>query len=173
MSIKVHYIKAPIVLGITYGLTIIIVMTVIQLLFVKLGIDIGLVGDSSIRIGTGVVALFIMKMINDKEFSKPFTVKIPSFTWIILIPVFLWLITECLKATVVTSFSNRYPVHFLKLSFQQVATGFFEEAVSKGIIMGGMLLCWKNTVKGRIATVFLNGCIFGSLHFCNMLLDTQ
>jgi membrane protease YdiL (CAAX protease family) len=47
---------------------------------------------------------------------------------------------------------------------QQLATGFFEEPLFRGLLMAAMLLKWGDTVKGRLLAVLLAGIIFGLAH---------
>ena len=53
---------------------------------------------------------------------------------------------------------------FLLSCVGQLATGFFEETVSEGLVMSSMLSKWKNTVCGRICAVLFSGVLFGALH---------
>ena len=60
---------------------------------------------------------------------------------------------------------------FLLSCVGQLATGFFEETVSKGLVMSRMLSKWKNTVCGRICAVLFSGVLFGTLHLLNVLFS--
>ncbi len=60
---------------------------------------------------------------------------------------------------------------FLLSCVGQLATGFFEETVSKGLVMSSMLSKWKNTVCGRICAVLFSGVLFGTLHLLNVLFS--
>lgn len=52
-----------------------------------------------------------------------------------------------------------------------IGNRFFEETASKGLVMSGMLLKWKRTVRGRICIVFISGILFGTLHILNVIFN--
>jgi membrane protease YdiL (CAAX protease family) len=52
---------------------------------------------------------------------------------------------------------------------QQFATGFFEEAVHRGLMMNGLIVHNTKTVKQRIFTVVIAGAFFGLSHAPNII----
>lgn len=129
----------------------------------------GVIVDSCIRVVFGVIALFLMRILYKEKLGKLFTAEIPKSTWLYCIPFFLYLGLEFLYLPISESLTAAYLPAFLLSCVQELATGFWEESASKGLVMSGMLLKWKNTVKGRIAAVFITGVLFGTLHILNML----
>lgn len=83
---------------------------------------------------------------------------------------FLYLMIEFLYLPIADHLTTAYLSSFLLACVQQAATGFWVEAAFKGLVMSGMLLKWKNTVKGRIGMVFITGVLFGALHILNVFI---
>lgn len=165
---KKLYDKNPVLYGILIGHGLFLIFIFFEYFLVATGIsECGLIVDSCIRIVFGIFALFIMKAIYREQLSSLFTAKIPKTTWLYCIPFFLYLAIELLYLPISEAITTAYVSYFLLACIQQLATGFWEESASKGIVMSGMLMKWKNTVKGRIAMVFICGILFGTLHIFN------
>lgn len=170
MIIKKFYDKAPVWCGILLGQGLAALFVVFEFLLITAGIsECGVIVDSCIRAVFGVTALFLMRMIDRDKLGKRFTAKIPKSTWLYCIPFFLYLGVQFLYLPLSESLTTAYLPAFLLTCVQELATGFWEESASKGLVMRGMLLKWKNTVKGRIAAVFVTGVLFGTLHILNVL----
>lgn len=133
----------------------------------------GLLVDSCIRVAVGIIALLLMKKIYREQFTKLFTAKIPKSTWVYCIPLFLYLAIEFLHLPISDSLTTANISLFLLSCVQQVTTGFWEEAASKGVVMSGMLSKWKYTTKGRIGTVFITGLLFGAVHILNVVFHND
>lgn len=171
---KKLYNKSPVLWGILFGqglflLFILFEFVVFEFWLVNSGI--GVIVDSCIRVVFGVIALLFMRIIYGDKFGKLFTAKIPKSTWLYCIPFFLYLGLQFLYLPTAESLTASAVSAFLLSCVQQIATGFWEEAASKGLVMSGMLSRWKNTVKGRIGMVFLAGVLFGTLHILNVLFN--
>lgn len=80
------------------------------------------------------------------------------------IPFFLYLVAEFLYLPISDHLTTAYLSYFLLECVRALATGFWEEAASKGLVMSGMLSKWQNTIKGRIAMALITGLFFGMLH---------
>lgn len=167
---KKLYDKSPVLYGILYGQGLFIFFILLEYFLVSTGIsECGVIVDTVIRIVFGIFALMLMKNIYQNEFREKFLVKIPAGAWLFCIPFFIYMGLQILYLPIAKRVTAAYTSAFLLNCMEQLATGFFEEATSKGLVMSGMLLKWKNTVKGRIFTVFASGVLFGTLHLLNVL----
>lgn len=119
----------------------------------------------------GIFALILMKKIHQNKFRELFTTKIPKSTWLFSIPFFMYLGLQFLYLPIAENLTIAYISAFVLSCGQQLATGFFEETASKGLVMSGMLLKWKRTVRGRICIVFISGILFGTLHILNVIFN--
>lgn len=169
---KKIYDKSPVVFGILLGEGLSIFFILFECFLVAAGISkCGIIADSCIRIVFGVIALLLMRKIYGEKFSKLFTAKIFKETLLYCIPFFLYLAVQFLYFPISGHLTGAYTSYFLLVCVQELATGFWEEAASKGLVMSGMLLKWKNTIKGRIGMVFVTGVLFGTLHILNVLIN--
>lgn len=169
---KKIYDKSPVFYGILLGEGLSVFFVLFEYFLVAAGIsDCGVIADSCIRILFGVIALLLMRKIYEEKFLTLFTVKITRGTLLYCIPFFLYLAVQFLYFPIAGHLTGAYISYFLLVCIQEVATGFWEEAASKGLVMSGMILKWKNTVKGRIGIVFITGVLFGSLHILNVLIN--
>ncbi len=170
---KKIYNKSPVVYGILLGEVLSIFFILFECFLVAAGIsECGVIADSCIRIVFGMIALLLMrKTIYEEKFSKLFTAKITKETLLYCIPFFLYLSVQFLYFPISGHLTGAYTSYFLLVCVQELATGFWEEAASKGLVMSGMLLKWKNTAKGRIGMVFITGVLFGTLHILNVLIN--
>ena len=170
--IKKFYDKWPILYGVLYGQGLFVFFVLLEYFLVSTGIsECGVVTDSFIRIMFGISALILMKKNYQDRFREQFTVKIPKSTWLFSIPFFVYLGLQFLYLPIAESLTIAYISAFVLSCAQQLATGFFEETASKGLVMSGMLLKWKRTVRGRICIVFISGMLFGTLHILNVLFN--
>ena len=170
--VKKIYDKSPVVCGILLGEVLSIFFILFECFLVAAGVSkCGIIADSCIRIVFGMIALLLMRKIYEEKFSKLFTAKITKETLLYCIPFFLYLAVQFLYFPISGHLTTAYTSYFLLACVQQLATGFWEEAASKGLVMSGMLLKWKNTIKGRIGMVFVTGVLFGALHILNVLIN--
>lgn len=171
---KKIYDKYPILTGLLIGQGILVGFILFEYLLVTTGIsDCNVVVDSCIRIIVGVLALIVLKAIYKNDFSKLFFTRLPKNTWLYCIPYVLYLSTFILYLPIAESLTLAYVGGFALSCLQQIGTGFFEEASSRGILMSGMLQKWKTSVKGRIGMVFLSGLLFGAGHILNFLFGND
>lgn len=169
---RTWYGKSPVVAGILIGQGLMILFVLFEYFLVASGIsDCGVIVDSCIRVLFGLMALWVIHTLWRGRFSALFITGIPKSTWLYCIPFFLYLALEFLFFPVSDRIATAYVPYFLLVCLQQLATGFLEEAASKGLVMSGMRLRWKRTVKGRIGMVLLTGLFFGSLHILNVLFN--
>lgn len=170
--IKNFYDKRPVLCGVLFGQGLLVFFVLLEYFLVSTGIsECGVVTDSFIRIMFGIFALILMKKIHQDKFRELFTVKIPKSVWLFSIPFFMYLGLQFLYLPIAKNLTIAYISAFVLSCGQQLATGFFEEAASKGLVMSGMLLKWKHTVRGRICMVFISGILFGTLHILNVLFN--
>lgn len=171
LSVKRIYSKSPVVSGIILGEGLSIFFILFEIFLIATGIsDCGIIVDSAIRVAFGFIVLLLMRTIYQEKFPKLFTMKIPKSTWLYCIPFFLYLVVEFLYLPIADHLTTAYSSYFLLACVQQLATGFLEEIASKGLTMSGMLLKWKNTIKGRISMVVITGVLFGGLHILNAFI---
>ena len=171
---KKIYDKNPVVFGIIMGHGLFLLFILFEYFLVVTGIsDCGVIVDSCIRVVFGIISLLFMKVIYREQFSRLFTEKIPKSTWLYCIPLFLYLLIEFLYLPISDHLTNAYISYFLLVLVQQLATGFWEETASKGLVMSGMLSKWEHTTKGRIGMTFITGILFGSLHILNVLFNND
>lgn len=169
---KKLYDKSPVVCGILLGEGLSILFILFECFLVAAGIsECGVIVDSCIRAAFGIIALLLMKKIYGEKFPKLFTAKIPKETLLYCIPFFLYLAVQFLYFPISGHLTTAYASYFLLVCVQELTTGFWEEAASKGLVMSGMFYKWKNTVKGRIGMVFITGVLFGALHILNVLIN--
>lgn len=128
--------------------------------------------DGVIRLLFGVVGLFILKAIYADKFWELFKKKIGRNVLLYLIPIFLYFILEFLFLACAKQIQTPWIAFFI-MWITQVTTGFWEEAVSRGVVMSGMLMKWKDTVRGRILSVVISGVLFGSLHILNVIFGNN
>lgn len=167
-----RYRKSPVVYGILLGEGLSVFFVLFEYFLVTAGLsDCGVIADSCIRIIFGTIALFLIKTIYKENFTRLFTARISKKTLLYFTPFFLYMAIQFLYLPISGHLTTAHLASFLLVCVQQLATGFWEEAASKGIVMSGMLLKWKNTLKGRIGMVFLTGVLFGALHLLNVVVN--
>jgi membrane protease YdiL (CAAX protease family) len=172
--IKKLYDKSPVVWGVIYGEGLFVLFVMFEYFLVSTGIsECGVIVDSCIRVVFGIIALLLMQVIYREQFVKLFTIKTSKRIWLYCIPFFLYLTMEFLKFPIADQLTTAYVSYFLFVCVNQLATGFWEETASKGLVMSGMLSKWKDTIKGRIGTVFITGVLFGTLHILNVLFSND
>ena len=172
--IKKFYDKCPVLYGILYGQGLFILFIIFEYFLVSAGIsECGIIVDSCIRVAFGIIALLIMRSIYREDFKKMFTVKITKKTWLFCMPFFLYLVIELLYLPISEKLTTAYVSFFLLACIQQLATGFWEEAASKGLVMSGMHSEWEKSFKGRIGMVFITGVLFGTIHIFNVLFTND
>lgn len=168
--IRKLYEKSPILYGVLFGQGLFVIFVLVEYFLVSTGIsECGVLVDSFIRIMFGIIAVILMKNIYQNKISEKFLSKIPMNTWLFCIPFFLYLCLQFFYFAIAEKITTAYMSVFLIACIQQLATGFFEETASKGLVMSGMLSKWKYTVRGRILLVFASGVLFGILHILNVL----
>lgn len=171
---KKHYNISPVLWSIVWGQGLFVTFILLEYFLVASGIsECGAVVDSCIRVLFGIIALLIIRKIHGDKFKSLFTSTIKASTWMWCLPFFLYLIVELLYIPAAEKITFAYVPLFLLSCVQQLATGFYEEAASKGIVMSGMLLKWNDSVIGRIGMVFLSGLLFGSVHILNVLFNND
>ena len=75
------------------------------------------------------------------------TAAILKSTWVFCIPFFLYLAVDFLYLPISYHLTIAYLSYFLLECVRQLATGFWEETASKGLVMSGMLSKWEGTIK--------------------------
>ena len=145
---KAIYDKRPVVSGILMGQGLLVLFILFEYFLIATGIsECGLVVDAFLRVVFGIIALLLMRRIYRERFTRLFTATIPKSTWVFCIPLFLYLAVEFLYLPISGHLTTAYVSYFLLECVGQLATGFWEETASKGLVMSGMLSRWKCTVK--------------------------
>ena len=101
--------------------------------------------------------------------KKLFSNRIPKGTWLVLIPMILYIIAPFFKLFTAYVFSTEVIVTLTILIIQQFATGYCEEATHRGLMMNGLIMHNTKTVKQRICTVVIAGAFFGLSHAPNVI----
>ena len=121
--------------------------------------------DGCLRLVIGFLALVVLRFIYKAEFKRLFCNKIHSKTWIYLIPFWASLVIYIVMFICAEEVSFALLPNFFVNWIIQITTGFWEEAVCRGIFMVGMLCFWKTSVRGRLFTIGTAGLFFGLIHF--------
>jgi len=101
--------------------------------------------------------------------KKLFSNRIPKGTWLVLIPMILYIIAPFFKLFTAYVFSTEVIVTLTIIIIQQFATGYCEEATHRGLMMNGLIMHNTKTVKQRICTVVIAGAFFGLSHATNVI----
>lgn len=133
-----------------------------------------LCADIVLRIVFGTVSLaFLSGYAKRGESNFPvkklFSNRIPEGTWLVLIPMILYILLPFLKLFTAYVFTTQAIVALTIIIIQQFATGYFEEATHRGLMMNGLLMHNTKTVKQRICTVVIAGAFFGLSHAPNVI----
>ncbi len=128
--------------------------------------------DFILRCIFGTVALVFMyrfyKQSGDAEgFKNVFRGKISWKVCLLLCPLFIYILLPLLKikdGVFTTAVLGLFCINAL----QQVATGYYEESVFRGLVMKGLLAHRTDTLKNRLITVLISGGIFGLSHVPNI-----
>lgn len=125
--------------------------------------------DFIIRMLMGCLGLYVLKVFYQNELKNVFTGKISKQAWLCLVPMGIIFVLYILKLFCAENLKIENTVPFLIAWLTQIGTGFYEEIVSRGVLMSGLLSKYKDSVKGRIFIVTFTGFIFGFSHFMNVI----
>ena len=136
--------------------------------------DMLLCADIVIKIILGTVSLILLNNHAKRGESKYpvkklFTNKIPPLTWLVLIPLIIYIIAPFFKLFTAFVFSTSVLTTLIIVIVQQFATGFYEEANHRALFMNGLIKHNTSTVKQRLFTVFITGAFFGLTHLPNIM----
>ena len=126
-----------------------------------------------LRLVIGFLALVVLRFIYKDEFKRLFCNRIPSKTWIYLIPFWASLVIYIVMFICAEEVSFALLPNFFVNWIIQITTGFWEEAVCRGIFMVGMLCFWKTSVRGRLLTIGTAGLFFGLIHFSSFFFGAS
>ena len=93
----------------------------------------------------------------------------PKGTWLVLIPMILYIIAPFFKLFTAYVFTTSVLGTLILIIIQQFATGLFEEATHRGLMMNGLIMHNTKTVKQRLFTVCIAGAFFGLSHAPNII----
>ena len=170
--------KKAIIKPILQATVIILIFTAIETAWVYLDVfpdnNMLLVADILLRMIMGTVSLFLLGRYSKSGESKYpvkhlFTNRIPAGTWLVLIPFFLDVFSPFFKLFTAYTFTTRVIVTLTLVIVQQFATGYYEEANHRALMMNGLIKYNTGTVKQRLFTVFIAGAFFGLSHAPNIL----
>lgn len=130
--------------------------------------------DVPIRFIFGTIALVLLadnfkKQRSEYSLKELFTNTIPVSTYKMLLPFVMYLLVTLLTALTgeVREVSDIH-VGLVGLNFgQQLATGYYEEAATRALVMCGLLKYYTNTKKNRLHTILIAGICFGLSHMLN------
>ena len=130
--------------------------------------------DLVLRCIFGTIALVFMKRFYNESgdaegFKNAFRGKISWKIFLLLCPLFIYILLPLLKIKY-GAFTTAALGLFVINALQQVATGYYEETVFRGLVMKGLLAFRTDTLKHRIITVLISGGIFGLSHLPNVVL---
>ena len=130
--------------------------------------------DLVIRCIFGTIALVLLyrfyKQSGDTEgFKNAFRGKITWKICLILCPLIIYILLPLLKIPAGV-FTTAAIGLFCINALQQVATGYYEESVFRGLVMKGLMKYRTDTLKHRIITIVISGGIFGLSHLPNIAL---
>lgn len=133
-----------------------------------------LCADIVMRIVFGIVMLVMLNGYSKRGESKYpvkklFSNRISAGTWIVLIPIILYIIAPFFKLFTAYIFTTRVLTTLIIVIVQQFATGFFEELLHRALMMNGLIMHNTKTVRQRIFTVVIAGAFFGLSHAPNIL----
>lgn len=131
--------------------------------------------DIPLRLLFGTIALLLLVYNTKKQRShysirELFTNKIPSGTYLLLLPFVVYLVVTLLPMTVgeekelSANFAGMYSINLT----QQLATGYFEEG-TRALLMCGLLKYCIDTTKKRLQAILISGVCFGLSHILNFL----
>lgn len=167
---KKMYDKKPIWFGIGVGYFISIVFVLLERLLLDLSYtDKWVYIDGGIRLLFGIVGLIVLKTIYADKFGELFKKKVSRNVLLYLLPIGIYFVLEFLFFACAKQIQTSLWIDFFVMWITQVTTGIWEEATSRGIVMSGMLMKWKDAVRGRILTVLISGLLFGSLHVLGVI----
>lgn len=124
--------------------------------------------DSACRFLFGAAALLTLRRVDRDGFRGLFTHRVPGRVWLWMFPIYGVLLLELSYFFCAEQVTFAYFGLFLLCCLQQVATGFYEEAVARGLMMSGMM-ARKDRLPARLAMVSLSGLLFGAAHILNVL----
>ena len=129
--------------------------------------------DFVIRCIMGTIALVLLnrfyKQSGDAEgFRNAFRGKISWKVCLLLCPLLIYILLPLLQIST-GIFTTAALGLFCINALQQFATGYYEEALYRGLVMKGLLAHRTDTVKHRIITVLISGGIFGLSHLPNIV----
>ena len=167
------YDKSPAIVGIVSALVITIIFYAVEWVLWKYtsltnGVEWHYI-DFVIRMSVGFLGLYVLKVFDQGELKQVFTGKISKQAWLCLIPIGVIFVLFISKLFCAESFTLGNTVPFLIAWLTQIGSGFYEEIVSRGVLMSGLLIKYKNSIKGRILIVIFAGFIFGFSHLMNVI----
>ena len=134
--------------------------------------------DVPLRLLFGTIALFLIadnfkKQRSRHSLKQLFTNPIPKSTYLLLLPFALYLLLTLLTMVTAEAFSGRAAGLFCLNAVQQLATGYYEEAALRSLLMCGLLAFYTNTAGQRIRTVLIAGICFGLSHMLNFFFGND
>lgn len=130
--------------------------------------------DIPIRLIFGTIALMLLAynfktQRSEYSLKELFTNAIPASTYKMLLPFVVFLVVEIL--TMITAEARELSAGLVGMfclsSGQQLATGYYEEAATRALVMCGLLTYHIDTKKNRLHTIFIAGICFGLSHMLN------
>jgi len=125
--------------------------------------------DSALRAVLTVPCIVLLGyIIQGSGFRSAFTARGFAKGLFACAAVFLFILTPLLRFFNMSEMDVGYRSEIPSIIAQQIATGVFEEAAFRGLFMTAMLMKWNGTIKGRMASVWIAGFVFGAGHLSNL-----
>lgn len=124
--------------------------------------------DSLFRAIFGTIGIVFLSQFCHEDVKSLCTNRIPRVTWLLLIPIYVYFLSYSATLSMVESTTGMYLISFLGAILQQITTGYFEETVSRGIVMNAFRKHYSK-VRWRLAAVVVSGVVFGLGHIFNFL----
>lgn len=133
-----------------------------------------LCADIVLRFILGTVSLVLVNNLAKQgegkyPVKKLFSGRISSGTWLVIIPFIIYVSAPFFRLFAAYVFTTRVLATLVIIIIQQFATGFFEEATHRGLMMSGLIKNNTSTVRQRLFTVFIAGAFFGLSHAANIV----
>lgn len=129
--------------------------------------------DFAIRMATGFLGIIALSGFYNGDLKSVFCGKCTKKVWLFCIPFAVSFLLSCCELFCAEEISTARTMSFLVAWLTQIGSGFFEEIVSRGVFMSGLIAKYKETVKGRLLIVVFAGLAFGFLHIMNFIFGNN
>ncbi|MBR1864129.1 MAG: CPBP family intramembrane metalloprotease [Ruminococcus sp.] len=125
--------------------------------------------DGICRLFFGTVSMVLLHKRYGKRLEEKMKIRFSGPVALMMIPLALYLGVHLCYCFVSTSYTLKMLTIFLINCVQQLLTGYFEEATSRGLMLSGMMPKYKLSYQGRLKMVLTSGLVFGVFHILNVI----